>query len=250
MLLTKAEFIYYVIAASLAIGLVVVFFFIVLAVYLRMRLKRKDDLYHAINRTEENERNRIAQDLHDDINPLLSAIKLELESMADQHTQKKELSVIAQRLNGAIQEVRDLARSMSSTIVLNLGLVKGIEQFGNSICKSARIQFNLFYEQLPDQISDYAQSTIYRILQELLVNSIKHSGCTEINLSISIEANELFIEYNDNGTKGMASKDATFGMGLKNIASRVDVLRGQMAFPTDGSSNAHYTFTFPLKQLV
>jgi signal transduction histidine kinase len=248
---SKEDYVYFITITSFVVILILSFFFIVLFLNVKIRGKRKVEILQAILTTEESERNRIASDLHDEIGPFISALKLEIENVLDNTTDEEnrsDLISVNGHLNTLIETIRFLSKSMSSAIIIDFGLIKALNEFRRVVQKSGEISFSFTYDELPP-ITIYAQSTIYRILQELLNNSLRHSNCSEIDLSIHYDQPEIYISYRDNGSQDKKEL-SEYGIGRKNIESRVNVLHGTFTAPDDFTHGSDYAFKFHMKYLA
>ncbi len=206
--------------------------------------------FRAILQTEEKERNRIARDLHDGVMIQFSVVKMNLSALAgkpDRYIEKEQLLPHIEQLNTATQTLRNVAHHLMPDMLLEGGLAEALYYF----CKSlqAELPFHLKYEQM-DEIPRFdiqIEIAIYRIVQELVQNIIKHAEATHALVQISYNDDHLGIEVEDNG-KGMDTNTSHKGMGLKNIATRVKHLNGQMHI-SSGDSGTSISLEFNLKQL-
>lgn len=177
----------------------------------------------------EIERSRLAKDLHDGLGGLLSGIKLKLHSISDDIPQKIELkfSKIVTQLDEVIKEMRRVAHNMMPEALLKFGLGEAIQDYCDGINESNIIKIK--YTQI-GSLQTLTQSTaivLYRIIQELTNNSIKHASATNIFIQISKEKRGYNITVEDNGkgfdVKSMPGKKGT---GLQNVQSRIEYLKG------------------------
>ncbi len=194
---------------------------------------------------EEKERIRLAQDLHDGINGDLSVIKFKIDGVDKKRLSKttsEGLSQAMQMLDNAIDQVRRISHNLAPPSLQNFNLAEAVKQYASKM-QSAHgmdIDFQSFGE-MPNFSSDQ-KTALYRIVQELLNNIIKHAEAKEtlIQLNHTEEHTELIIE--DDG-KGFDVKISKNGIGLQNIASRVAFLKGDLHIE---SSKEGSTFTVRL----
>jgi signal transduction histidine kinase len=248
---SKEEYVFILIVLTIAALSVLFILFMTLYYYQRLRSKKNEEILKAVLSTEERERNRIAADLHDEIGPFVSALKMEVENSMDivkDDAAISQLKKVAGKLSALAQNVRVISRSMSSATVERFGLIQSINDFKQLIEKKDRLEFHFYHDTLP-ALSLYAQSSLFRIIQELLANSIRHSNCTQIVLTLNCTPDNIFImDYTDNGHTALnAGKVA--GNGTLNIASRVNLLQGKFTCTEDFHTGAHYNFEFKLSQL-
>ncbi len=181
---------------------------------------------------EENERTRMARDLHDGLGGLLSGIKLSLNNMKeriflDEKGQKMFANAL-QLLDSSVTELHNVANNMMPESLMRYGLKAAIENYYSCIDKddSCKIIFQFFGNDV--RFDPDFEMTIYRTAQELLNNALKHAGATEVFLQLMIEEKRLNLSYQDNG-KGFEPEVAfkTCGKGLSNIKARVQAFGGR-----------------------
>lgn len=187
----------------------------------------------AIIQTEETERSRIAQDLHDGLGPVLSTIKLYFQVYKDStDAVKKEFLIdkLKTTIDEAIKAVSEISRNLSPHVLRNYGFYAAIRQFIHQIEQTNLIRFTYDFDQEHTMHSNTA-IFLYRAVSELINNSIKHAGCTTMHLKISMENSILKIVYSDNGkgfdVQKVLSKPTT-GSGLQNILNRINALNGNV----------------------
>lgn len=198
------------------------------------RLNRQRQLLNkriltAVLRTEEKARSRFSKELHDGLGPLLSSAKMSLTALAREQHDAEQREIIANTtyvIDEAIRSLREISNNLSPHVLNDFGLARGVQNF---IDKSAamhdvKIRFttNLRSERFDTDI----EVILYRVICELINNSLKHSACTAINLSLSQNGAELALDYTDNGRGFNPQAMMDCGMGLSNIASRVNSLGG------------------------
>jgi two-component system, NarL family, sensor kinase len=179
---------------------------------------------------EENERRRLARELHDGLGGLLSGVKLKLTSLKgnfminDESAQEYKLAV--DTLDNSVQELRRVAHNMMPETLVKFGLKEAINDFCSSITsKSCSITFQ-FYGNV-NRVGQNLEISCYRIVQELVNNALKHAGANKIVVQLVQEDARINLTVQDNG-KGfdMDAIDLSKGAGLNNVRSRVDSLKG------------------------
>lgn len=209
--------------------------------------------------SEETERRRIAQDLHDDIGTMLSLTKLSLNQLGKsigENGEKDEL--IMKKTQSLVEEtilhVRRITRELVPTTLERFGLTEAIDEFihkleeGNNL----KITFQPGSEELPRQ-GQKIELTIYRIMQELVNNAIKHANCTKID--ISLEMNEEFIglQVSDNGIgfdPEVAKEGHLAGLGLLGIESRLAIVNGTVQYSKTGNGGSTALTLVPVRTEV
>ncbi len=190
----------------------------------------------AIMEAEEKERRRIARDLHDGVGQILSAAKLNLSGLESQvnlsNDKKKEAFKTALDLiDDSVKEVRMVSHSMMPNTLIKLGLASAIKEFITKIQGTPNLKVNLEIVGLTERIDQEKETVLYRVIQEVVSNIIKHAGATEIGLQLIKHEKDVSIIIEDNGLGFDASKIYEFeGIGLKNIISRIEFINGTVHF--------------------
>ncbi len=209
----------------------------------QLQEEQQNQLIESAVRSEETERHRIAEQLHDEVGAILSAAKLHVaginsntlpEKEAQLHSKSKEL------LDEAIQKVRSISHNLHSNILKEFGLNEGIRHFikmtaGTMIQTSINLDDSYAAKDTEDDIS------IYRLIQELIQNILKHARPTTLLVTSHVTDNLLSIQIEHNG-EGLTQQSfealrfKTDGMGLRNIQNRLILLKGTIAFSKDGNN--------------
>lgn len=214
----------------------------------RVRQQAEIDVKDAIITTQEDEQNRIAEDIHDDIGPMLSAIKLQVANLSELEPDEitESIDQIEDHLNMVINNVRGVARNLSSQIITKYGLEQSLIENINLVSTLKKLMIDFKYDLKNIELNDDYQINIYRIVRELLTNSVKHSNCTLINISIKNINDFLIVKYSDNGDK-IDQPDTGKSMGQTNIKNRINLLKGKIIlFSEKFDEGANYEFHFPI----
>lgn len=201
-------------------------------------IKQKEELSltKAILEGEERERERIAKDLHDGLGGMLAGVKINFSTWsstnleADQH---KDFYKILNQLDHSVTELRHVARNLMPESLLNFGLETALKDLCDFYTrKDLEVDFQPI--NISKNIPLSIQLNIYRIAQELLTNSVKHSKATNILLQCSQSDEYFLITVEDNG-QGFKEEDfkKSKSMGLHNLKNRVDYLKGKMEINSD-----------------
>jgi signal transduction histidine kinase len=193
---------------------------------------------------EESERSRVAKDLHDGVGSLLSGVKLSLSSMggnmfiSESHAKIFERSL--HQLDDAIIEMRRVAQNMMPEILVKGGLIQAIAQLASGISQSGNISIHFEHHHFDRRLPGDTEVIVYRLVQELLQNIVKHSFAKEVIIQISEHENNIHLVVEDNG-KGFNTEtwEKSTGMGFSNLRNRVNYLKGTIhvkSTPDDGSS--------------
>lgn len=199
---------------------------------------------------QEEERERIAKDLHDSLGGLLSTIKLRYDNLIYEMSgihKTSEQQRVHDLIDEACSEIRSIAHDLTPGALEELGLIEAIQDMLNRYDKSGQIitfQYYGFSEQtvLDSEISIY----VYRIIQELVNNAFKHAEAKEILVQISLMEDQLEVIVEDDG-KGYSESAIKKGMGLENIKSRVYYLKGELSVKSESGSGTSSYIVIPLK---
>lgn len=190
----------------------------------------------AIIEAEEKERRRIAQDLHDGVGQILSAAKLNLSGLQSQidlsnNKQKEAFKTALDLIDDSVKEVRTVSHNMMPNTLIKLGLASAIKEFITKIQGTPNLKVNLEIVGLIDRINQEKETVLYRVIQEVVSNIIKHAKATQISLQLVKHEKELSIIIEDNGLGFDTKKINEFdGIGLKNIISRIEFINGTVHF--------------------
>ena len=187
----------------------------------------------AVLKGEEQERSRLAKDLHDGLGGLLSGIKLQLGAMKGNLILSEANGLVfnnaLNKLDESINEMRRVAHNMMPETLMKLGLKQALQDYCAYLSSSGNFLINSEFHGLEERMDSAAEISVYRIVQELLNNAIKHSGSTTILAQVMRAGNNLTITVEDNG-QGFELHDAHTlkTAGLRNVRSRVNYLNGKM----------------------
>ena len=186
-------------------------------------------ILNTVLRTEENERLRFSKDLHDGLGPLLSSAKMSVSALAADKTDERSREILRNAsyvIDEAIRRLREISVNLSPHILKDFGLARAVSNFIGRLPHSGmQIHFstNLHAERFDADI----EVILYRVICELINNSIKHSGAAEASVSLIRIDSLIRLDYRDNGcgfeTGGVEQQE---GMGIANIRSRISSLKG------------------------
>lgn len=187
--------------------------------------------FKAVIDSEEKERIRIAKELHDGLGQLLSSAKLNMSGLED-GIQKEDEFLLKNSLNiidDAVKEVRNISHNMMPTALMNYGIIEAINGFVTKINDTKQIAINFDYEGLNISLEKELEIAIFRIVQEIINNMLKHSSAKNIDMLFFNEEDKLKMLIKDNG-KGfdVTEIDKSTGIGWQNIYSRVLLLNGKI----------------------
>ncbi len=184
-------------------------------------------------KTQEAERQRFAIELHDGIGANLATLKLYLSALENPKVPSKELSQRASLLlDTSVVELRQLIHNLSPRTLTQLGLVEAIRKITADICLShPQLHIIFKHDELPGSMEEIKRINLYRIVQELLQNTLKHAQATHISIELRQLNHQFQLHYHDNG-RGFLHTPTNHGNGLTNIESRVLLLNGRQHIDT------------------
>lgn len=200
------------------------------------RIELENQKFNAVLEAEERERERFSKDLHDDLGPVFSTLKLYLQTLGSNEKdegKKEVLDNLSGIVDGAVKQVREISHNMSPYLLRDHGLVEAINVHIKKIefAEAIKVNFNADLTET-DKISMNMQVVLYRIFLELLNNTLKHAGADEIRIELRVSEFGLEFNYIDNG-KGFDIKtldEANAGIGIKNIINRLAAVKGTADF--------------------
>ncbi|MEM7372598.1 MAG: sensor histidine kinase [Bacteroidota bacterium] len=200
----------------------------------------------AVIQAQEEERKRIAKDLHDGIVQQLGGLKLGLQKVLSSNRDSDAKKMI-RILDDSTQELRELSHQMMPRALSELGLIPALEDMlENSLAHSPiTYHFETFGIQQTDRFKESIEISLYRIVQELINNVIKHSGASEVNIQLLKTTANLALIVEDNG-KGFKQSPSKSGIGLMNISSRLDTINGQVNYEASPEGGTLATIHIPL----
>lgn len=187
-------------------------------------------LFETIILTEEEERSRIARDLHDEIGPLVSALKIYTTSFLESTNAEKKEKLAAQMstiVKDVLDSIKTISNDMSPHILVNFGVLAALKNFIDLFLKNITIHLESRMNDL--RFPATVETLIYRIIKELINNTIKHARAKIIRISLNFENGTLMCHYSDDGIgfdwKQLVDNPRK-GMGLSNIITRIHSLGG------------------------
>jgi two-component system, NarL family, sensor kinase len=198
-------------------------------------MKQQELATKAVIEAEEEERQRIARDLHDGVGQMMSAAKMNLSAFESEikfnsDEQKLSFEKIIHLVDDSCKEVRHVSHNMMPHALLKNNLASAIRDFIDKIDKKT-LAIHFYTEGLDERLDANAETVLYRVIQECVNNVIKHAGATTLDISVIRDKDGISATIEDNG-KGFdtTDKEKFEGIGLKNILTRVEYLKGTAEF--------------------
>ncbi|MBN1986241.1 MAG: sensor histidine kinase [Prolixibacteraceae bacterium] len=231
--------VYYIGSLGMIILAVSVFFFFV--AYQKRLLKKELELSRVKSEqqkeilrntilAQEKERKRIARDLHDEVGAMLSVVKLnvgQIEKKADSEKYKLLAGETKSYLDDVITQVRRISRDLLPPSLEKLGLSFAIQELANWVNKSGQIKADYWSSGETVRFDSKKELAVFRIVQELLNNTLKHAEASQISIKTKFSDSTLAIAVSDNGKGFNLNEKMETGLGLKNLESRSSVVNAK-----------------------
>jgi len=214
------------------------------------RMKQQEMAVKAVIEAEENERQRIAKDLHDGVGQMMSAAKMNLSAFESElpfasEEQKKALEKVIQLVDESCKEVRTVSHIMMPNALLKKNLAAAIRDFVDKL-NNKTLQTHVHTEGLEERLDSNIETVLYRVIQECVHNAIKHAGATTLDISLIRDKDGISGTIEDNGRGFDSSDKENFdGIGLKNITTRIEYLKGTVDFDTAPGRGTVVAFHVP-----
>lgn len=219
----------------------------------KMEEEQQKILLTASIKLQEEERQRLAADLHDDAGPLLATARLYLnENLVNQDkaTQLQSIFQARQIIDDTIQLVRNISHSLMPPTLKNFGLESAVNDLFQKISGSGTMNASSRFHDYRDRLKPEKELVVFRIVQELVNNILKHSASSFIHLTQNVHGDKFYLRIHHDG-RGLVQADfdklnkSNIGLGLKNISSRLRVVQGSIYFEKD-ISQTYYKVTIEL----
>ncbi len=214
-------------------------------------IQQQDLATKGIIDAEERERKRIAGDLHDGVGQLFSTVKMNMEILIEKFlTKEPTADLLAQKTMALVDEscgeVRSIAHQIMPNALMKAGLVSAVRDFINKI-PTDKLKIAIQTEGINQKLDDSTETVLYRVIQESVNNVIKHADATQLDITLLSDATEITLTIEDNG-KGFDSTNPQKmeGIGLKNIASRIALLKGSFDISSAAGKGTMIAIHIPL----
>lgn len=207
------------------------------AIVQEQKVKLREAQITAVIESQERERKRFASDLHDGMGQLITALHLNVQSIKQSKHQDGIATQVenSEHLINEIQsEIRHIAFNLMPPVLVKEGLVPAVRELARRVNKSGSVTIEIATHEISARFSSFKDITIYRIIQELVSNIVKHSGADSIVISFTGFPDEvvLTIEDNGNGYDIDTFKNTKQGNGWSTIQTRLNLIKGQIEFDT------------------
>lgn len=217
-----------IIAFTICLFLLALFFFLLIEKYRRILQKRQTEALNNLIIGQDNERERISRDLHDQIGPQISAIAIMASGIkALDQTGQDTVREVAAELKQVQKEVRNISHDLMSSSLIKYGLVNAIHKL---IDRNAfpGLEIQLESNSRSENLNERQISHLFSVVREMLMNTIKHAGATLVHIVFNFDeqAGKLILVYTDNGRGHKGGSRESDGIGISNIKTRVRLMDG------------------------
>lgn len=187
----------------------------------------------AVLRTEEKARARYSSELHDGLGPLLSSAKMSISAIEHATSTQEQEEIIANTtvlIDEAIRSLREISNNLSPHVLSDFGVARAISSFINKSKSASLHQTKIEFESNIEGVryDTNLEVVLYRVVCELINNSLKHARCSRVTLSLMCADGQLTLTYRDDGRGFDPEAMVDCGLGLSNIASRINALNGTL----------------------
>lgn len=239
----------FVLIGSLLISIILFF-----AIHQRNKRKAQEQItqekekgFKAIIEAQEEERSKIARELHDGVVQQIGSIILKSRNLfsGKKVIEEKDSNELLESLESSNQELRSISHQMMPRALKEFGIIPALNDLLASSLGFSNINYNLEHFNINTRLPQKVEVTIYRITQELINNIIKHSKATEVSVQLFNSNNNIILIVEDNGI-GFVLKNTKKGIGLLNISSRLDMVKGNVNFEPSPKSGTLVTIKIPI----
>jgi signal transduction histidine kinase len=250
----EARILITIIIAAGVLALVLGFFVLTIIRHQKRKMASEKEKLAAELLLLENERGRIAADLHDELGSLISSIKLNLECLGTVSTDDALiLEKTGRYIDTTMQKIREISNNLMPQVLQQKGLLMAIREFSEMVGNTGLLAIRLDFASEIPAIEPEKEIHIYRTMQEIINNTVRHSGASQMDISCKVNKEQLVIDTIDNGNgfdKEQIAQGKHAGNGMRNIVRRVELLKGSLYLETAPGKGVHYTIEIPLMNTI
>ncbi len=214
------------------------------------RRESEDARTEAIFTGQEMERRRLAQELHDGLGQAISAIGLNMNALEPELENfnikfKGIYSELKEKLNNAFDEIKTISKNLTPKILEDYGLSRALKYLGETLDNSTAVELNFSLHGDLDTIDSKVSLSIYRSVQELLSNALRHANANKINVYVTRSKKSILVIVEDDGN-GFDPDKLTLGFGISNLKSRVELLKGKLDIDSNDKGGTSISINIPL----
>ena len=246
----EREYQYYeaVIILALLIGIIIAYFIITIIRYHRRYIKLQKERILAEITIQENERKRIASDLHDGLGPILSSVKLHINTVElISATDKAIIEKAGKHIDEIIRSMRQISYNLLPNTLERKGLLEAIREFTTLINERKELRIELqVLKSFP--IPREKEIHIFRMIQEIVHNTLKHAHASWLKIGLGEDDGFLLILAQDDGSgfDVARAKEESGGLGLKSLESRTEILNGQLIIESTPERGTEHFIKIPV----
>jgi len=190
----------------------------------------------------------MASDLHDELGPVLSSVKLKVNCLdIETEEDKLQLDKINSNIDDIIQRMREISNDLMPSTLMRKGLVAAVNESIEKTSKPGGLKI-VFQNEGPVELKTEKAVHVYRIVQEVIHNTIKHAKANNLLIKLAAKNNKLILTTKDDGIGFNHSKilQEASGLGLRNLLSRTEILNGEMYIDSAKEKGTEYIFELPI----
>ncbi|HMK05165.1 MAG TPA: ATP-binding protein [Ferruginibacter sp.] len=216
--------------------------------------RRNIDLYRSKVKAEittlENERTRVAADLHDDLGPLLFTVKFKISTVEASAEDQKALTEASSHLDDIIQRIREISNNLMPGTLLRKGVQFAIDELIDNLSKTSALRITFIHANI-SALPDESAINLYRIVQEIIHNTLKHAKASDLGIELKETGTSLTLITYDNGVgfDYLEKNTENSGLGLRNLLSRTELMNGDIYVDSKPGFGTRYTIEIPLLKL-
>lgn len=244
----ESDVLFIVIVVAILLGIIITYFLITIIRHQRRNLDLHKAKILAEITTLENERKRIASDLHDELGPLLAAVKLQITNL--ESTSEHDVSLIQKssgHIDDIIKKLREISNNLLPNTLIRKGVTAAIADFISRLSDVHPLRISFDYPQ-DLKIDKDKEINLYRILQEIIHNTLKHAQAVNLRIKFVREEDHLVLMTEDDGVGFNYNEKSKLssGLGLLNLQSRTEVMGGEFTWASDKGKGTKYMFEIPV----
>lgn len=218
----------------------------------KLKLQFEQEIMASKLEIQEQTFQNISQEIHDNIGQILSLAKLTIKTIntEDKYSLVEKIETSSKLISHAIQDLRDLSRSLNADSVIEVGLGESIETELLTIRKTGRIETNMEVVGNVVRLAHKSELVLFRIFQETLSNTIKHSRATKVSVSLTFNSHSFVMAITDNGIgfyRPPKKASGAHGIGLLNMSNRAAMIGAVLDISSDHGKGTKVSVTVPNK---
>ena len=237
-----------VLIAAILMGAIIIYFFVSIIGHQRRNQALYKSKILAEVTTLEKERQRVAADLHDELGPLLASVKFKISSVdVDTKEDLETLEKAGTNLDDLINRIRGIANDLVPNTLIRKGLLEALKEHVEKVNRERQLEIKFAFSEI-GEVPQQKAVHIYRVIQEIIHNTMKHAQASELRIEMKMDHSKLVLLTEDNGIgfDANAKTRESTGLGLRNLLSRTEILGGNMFLEARPGKGTSYTFEIPL----